>query len=261
MKSFFKITPSHEGNRDSKYVRKHAVNLRNNSWFRFQIGLITSLLVIWLVLDYSFAAAKTIKPEHKEIREELKEYVMPNFTVEKEVKNEAPELKRQKASLSQELKIIEDDVAKQETTDLFIPEVNQEEVELDDVVYDEPEVDVGPLPIDMVEEAPVFPGCEMLTDNKERVACLSEQISKIVKKNFDTTIASDYNLTGMMRIYVQFKIDKNGDVTDVKVRSPHEALDEEARRVTAMIPKMTPGKQGSKDVDVIFVKPILFKVH
>ena len=58
-----------------------------------------------------------------------------------------------------------------------------------------------------------------------------------------------------------FKIDKNGDITDVQARAPHVRLQEEAIRVVKSLPKMIPGKQRGRAVGVNYSIPIAFKVE
>ena len=65
----------------------------------------------------------------------------------------------------------------------------------------------------------------------------------------------------VITIILVFGINKQGEVSDVKVRAPHKSLEKEAARVTGLIPQMKPGKQGNQEVDVVFLKPIIFKVQ
>ena len=117
------------------------------------------------------------------------------------------------------------------------------------------------MPIAFVETVPIYPGCEKAKDNDERRKCMSEKISKLVQKNFDGSIAPEYGLSGVQRINVVFKIDKTGHVTNIRARSTHPKLDEEAERVMNRIPDMVPGRQLDKPVGVIYSLPIIFKVQ
>ena len=72
---------------------------------------------------------------------------------------------------------------------------------------------------------------------------MSDKIIKLIGKKFNTDIGADYGISGKQRIHTQFTIDKNGNVTDVKIRGPHHALEKEANRVINQIPKMEPGLQ------------------
>jgi TonB family protein len=63
------------------------------------------------------------------------------------------------------------------------------------------------------------------------------------------------------RVIAQFIVEKDGLLSNIKiVRTPSEGLGKEVARVLAMCPKWTPGKQGSKDVRVLFSLPINFKL-
>lgn len=90
---------------------------------------------------------------------------------------------------------------------------------------------------------------------------MSDKIKKIVGNEFDTGLAEDLGLTGINRVYVQFKINKNGDVTDVRARNPHARLQREAERVVKKLPKMKPGEQRGQKVGVLYSLPITFQVR
>lgn len=116
------------------------------------------------------------------------------------------------------------------------------------------------IPFAVIEEVPVFPGCEVSESNEARKSCMMEKITGIVSQNFDTSLGKQLGLTGINRVYVQFKINKEGVVEVMGVRANHTALEEEARRVVNLIPNMTPGKQNGKEVGVLYSLPITFKV-
>jgi len=116
------------------------------------------------------------------------------------------------------------------------------------------------VPFAIIEDVPVYPGCK---GNKAKLrACLQEKIQKLVMKKFNSELASDLGLSpGVKRIFVMFKIDKNGNITDVQARAPHVKLQQEAIRVVKLIPKMTPGKQRGRPVGVKYSLPIAFRVE
>ncbi|GAA4294232.1 M56 family metallopeptidase [Aestuariibaculum suncheonense] len=116
------------------------------------------------------------------------------------------------------------------------------------------------VPFAHVEHAPVFPGCESLESNEERKNCMSQSIAKFVNENFNTDIANSLGLEGRQRINTIFKINEEGDVVDVRARAPHPGLEEEAKRVIQLLPKMQPGKQKGYVVTVPYSLPIVFQV-
>lgn len=63
------------------------------------------------------------------------------------------------------------------------------------------------------------------------------------------------------RVFVNFVIEKDGRVSEVKViRSPDERLSREAERVVKAMPKWKPGRQLGKKVRVSYNLPINFQL-
>jgi protein TonB len=71
-------------------------------------------------------------------------------------------------------------------------------------------------------------------------------------------IAIDNNVQG--RVIVQFVVNKDGSIQDVKVaRGVDPVLDEEAIRVVKKMPKWIPAEQRGKTVRSRFQLPVMFK--
>ena len=155
------------------------------------------------------------------------------------------------------IEIIEDEEEIEET--IIESTESDEELVIDDIEVEEVEEEVE-VPFAVIENVPVFPGCEKGNNEKKR-KCMSEKISKFVQKKFNTDLAGDLGLTGRQRISVIFKIDKSGNVTGVRARAPHPRLEKEAQRVINLLPKMQPGKQRGKAVIVPYSLPIIFQVQ
>ncbi|MBL7906183.1 MAG: energy transducer TonB [Bacteroidales bacterium] len=97
----------------------------------------------------------------------------------------------------------------------------------------------------MVEESPSFPG-----GDEARIRFLTENINY-------PQIARESSIHGT--VYVTFVVERNGNVTDVRVlRGIGGGCDEEAIRVIKAMPKWSPGKQRGKPVRVQFNMPIKF---
>lgn len=115
---------------------------------------------------------------------------------------------------------------------------------------------VHEVPFELIEEAPIFPGCESQLTAEEKKQCTIEKIIRHVNTSFNLDLASKTSLVGLQKIYVQFKIDKSGSVTEVRARAASPVLEEEAKRVVEMFPQMTPGKHKGKPVSVLYALPI-----
>ena len=155
------------------------------------------------------------------------------------------------------IEIVEDEEEVEET--IIESTESDEDLEIEDLEIEEVEEDVE-VPFAVIENVPVFPGCERGNNEKKR-KCMSEKISKFVQRKFNTDLAGDLGLTGRQRISVIFKIDKSGNVKGVRARAPHPRLEKEAQRVINLLPKMQPGKQRGKAVIVPYSLPIIFQVQ
>ncbi len=116
------------------------------------------------------------------------------------------------------------------------------------------------VPFAVIDQVPIYPGCENLSTNEERKKCMSEKIDALVRNNFNAQMGNNLGLTGRQRIAVQFKIDQEGNMVDVNSRAPHPDLEVEAKRVINLVPKMQPGMQDGKTVGVLYALPINFEV-
>ena len=113
------------------------------------------------------------------------------------------------------------------------------------------------VPFAVVEEVPVFPGCENETDPR---ACFQAKMQKHIAKNFRyPEEAQKLGIQG--RVNLMFMIDPQGDITGLRIRGPHKLLEEEAARIISLLPKMKPGKHRGKAVRVPFSMPITFKLE
>ncbi|WP_452231579.1 hypothetical protein [Lacinutrix sp. MEBiC02595] len=116
---------------------------------------------------------------------------------------------------------------------------------------------------EVIETVPVYSGCDENMENLAIKKCMSTKMTALVNKNFNTKLAQTLHLSpGKHRISVQFKVDKEGHVIDVRARAPHPTLEKEAIRVTKLIPQLDkPGYQLGKPVIVPYGFPISFTVE
>jgi protein TonB len=155
------------------------------------------------------------------------------------------------------IEVVEDEEEVEETV-IESTETSQEEeiVEVDDVIVDEIEEDVD-VPFAVIEDVPVFPGCENESDKR---ACFNSMIQKHIGKNFRyPEIAQEMGVQG--RVSVMFVIQKDGSIGNIRMRGPDKNLEAEAARIIGKLPKMTPGKQRGRAVRVPFSIPINFKLQ
>ena len=101
---------------------------------------------------------------------------------------------------------------------------------------------------DVVEQMPSFPG---------GMGALMSWLSQNIKY---PVIAAENGVQG--RVIVQFVVEKDGSITDVKVaKSVDPSLDKEAARVVKSMPHWIPGKQNGSAVRVKYTVPVTFKLQ
>ncbi len=141
-------------------------------------------------------------------------------------------------------------------------EIDPNEIaEIADIKEVSKDIPVETVPFILIEDVPIYPGCETLKDNEDRKKCMSEKITKFINKEFDNNLGSELGLTGVNRIHVMFKIDETGNIIDIQTRASHPKLEIEARRIIEALPKMKPGKQRGNPVIVQYSLPIVFQVQ
>jgi hypothetical protein len=120
-------------------------------------------------------------------------------------------------------------------------------------------LDGADIPFSVIDQVPTYPECS--GTNQQLKECMTLNVSKHVNREFDVSLASKLGLTGINRIFVAFKIDKQGNVVNIRTRAPHPDLETESLRVMQTIPQMQPGEHEGKTVGVLYSLPISFKIE
>ena len=131
-------------------------------------------------------------------------------------------------------------------------------MEVEEIEVEEFDDDID-VPFAVIEDVPVYPGCERVAKSKRR-ECFQERINQHIKKNFRyPEIAQEMGIQG--RVYVSFVISTDGTIINVRSRGPDKNLEGEAERIIGRLPRMIPGKQRGRAVRVPFSIPITFRLQ
>lgn len=247
---------------------KKNVNIKWNSRLFFQVGIIVSLLLVFWLMQTSFEVSRVAQ-------EQPRDYFVPELaTVEYqvEVPKEQPKpvavvkpkkiVSVPKTPVSDILEVAPNTLDTKETT---IPstEVNPEEptAPIAPSAPVEAPVEEAPKSIVNVEHVPVYPGCDARQSNAEKIDCMSAKINEFINRNFRKSLLQNLEPNRTHKIYVQFKIDSHGYIADVRANSTNDNLKKEAQRVVSQLPPMKPGRQGNKNVEVLYTVPIVFNIQ
>ena len=235
---------------------------RKSSILFIQLGLVLALIFAYIAIEYQTQSETNKASPFATTLQLDEEDTPPEINIE--IIQEPIQVKPEPIPILVDIKKVDDNHEEEETA-FIIPDEDPEKKTvmtdyhtLIETPIDEP--DEEDVPFFKIENAPVFPGC---TGSQEEIKkCFSSSINKFVAKKFDTELAQELGLSpGRQRISVAFTVDKNGLISDFKVRAPHKRLEKEAKRVVKLLPKMTPGKQRGKAVGVKFNLPIVFEIN
>ena len=229
-------------------------NVGRNSSLFFAIGLALMLFLTNYAINYKTYDKTNIDIGKLNLDEELEEEV----PITEQIATPPPPPPPPAAP--EVIEVVEDEEEVEETV-IESTETSQEEeiIEVEEVQVEEVEEDIE-VPFAVIENVPVFPGCES-GNNEDKKACMNKKMKEFIAKKFNTELAQEYGLTGVQQIRVFFKIDKNGDIVDVRTQAGHPGLEKEAKRVIGLLPKMKPGRQRGKAVRVPYYLPIKFQVQ
>ncbi|MDE0535310.1 energy transducer TonB [Tenacibaculum sp. L6] len=231
-------------------------NLENYSKLFMQIGLVFALFVTYVAIEN-----KTYDKEYADLGMANMASEIEEETIELQIEPPKPKPNTPPPPAPEKIEVVEDEKEVEETIIESTETDESEEIIVEDIEeVEEVEEVIEDVPFAIIEDVPVFPGCTGTKQQKKD--CLNKQLQKHVQRNFNAELANELGLSpGKKRIYVQFKIDKDGSITSVTARAPHPRLKQEAERVARKIPKMQPGKQRGRPVRVGYTLPITFNVE
>lgn len=224
-------------------------NLENHTRLFWQLGLLLTLFTVYLGIEHKTyekggEALAIVTSDHDD-EEEIEDMQMEQIVTPPPPPPVAPEV----------IEIVEDEDEVEETIIESTETDESEKIEVEEIVEVEEEEEFEEdVPFARIEDVPVYPGCSGTKQQKKD--CLNSKIRKHVNRKFNGDLLGDLGLDGKQRIYVQFKITKTGGIQIIGAKAPHKRLEKEAKRVVNLLPKMKPGKQRGRPVNVTYMLPI-----
>lgn len=221
-------------------------NLENKKLLFKEIGLILALLIVLAGFEYK-SKDRNISDLANDTAVFIEEENIPITTETPPPPPEMPKI----PVVSDEIVIVDDNI--EITTDLKISTEDDKNLGVQIIDYvqgrKEEEIEEEDIPLVLVEEKPKFMGGDESTFTK----WVSDRIVY-------PEIAKENSVQG--RVMLQFKVDTDGRVVDVKVlRGVDPSLDREAVRVVSSSPKWTPGRQRNRPVRVVYNFPVIFQLR
>ena len=225
--------------------KSEKANLENKKLLFVEIGLILSLLIVYIAFEW------TSKETNTSILEDNTEVLIEEEIISTNMETPPPPPAAPKIPvLSDQIDIVDDEIELEDDMFMNLEDDASLGVEIMDYVEVEEEVvEEEAIPFQLVEEKPSFQGGD------------ANQFSKWVNSRLVyPEIAKENGVQG--RVTLQFTVEKDGSVTKVKVlRGVDPSLDKEAVRVVSMSPKWKPGKQRDRAVPVTYTFPVIFQLR
>lgn len=179
------------------------------------------LFISWQALEYKTYQPIDVELDFLSIEEEVVEEEIPIMTM-----NTPPPPPPPQNMVTEQIEIVEDFEDVDETI-IESTETSQDDVIADrvisvsDVVVGEYEEYVE-VPFAVIEDVPLFPGCENVKKS-ERRACFQKKMMEHISKNFKYPDAAlEMGIGG--RVFIIFTIDKDGSIQKIKTRGPDQLL-------------------------------------
>lgn len=107
----------------------------------------------------------------------------------------------------------------------------------------------------------IYPGCESASTFQKQKKCFAASLNKHIGENFNTELASNLDLNGIIRMFAAFTIDTEGNIVNLRIRAPHPALGREVKRVIKLLSTVTPASLEGIPVKIPYTLPIMFKIQ
>ncbi|GLR17508.1 energy transducer TonB [Portibacter lacus] len=240
-----------------------------NRFARFQVGIIIALLFVIYAFNYESQPVHydpdsfTIEPD--EIEQLVEVYVEkpPKFrqfqTLEK-----VSELVLEKPLEIFKPELVDTDIISDDVTDEDITTYKQERAvqlplpeEAGEVM---PEIEASGF-VTMAERMPLFQDClDKFENYEEQLACTTEKLMTTIRNNLKYPALAREN--GIEATVIgSFIVTSEGEISEIKVeRSTEKILDLEVLKVFKKLPKLVPGEQNKRQVNVKMYIPVHFKL-
>lgn len=227
--------------------KSEKASLENKKLLFLEIGLIVSLLVVYMAFEWTTSEKQTVDALEETPQLVETEEMVPITEETPPPPPSAPAV----PVLSDQIDIVDDEIQVDDNLFMRLEDQPDMGVEIMDYVesVEEEVVEEEAIPFMLVEEKPSFMGGD------------ANAFSKWVNERLVyPEIAKENGVQG--RVTLQFTVNADGTVSNVKVlRGVDPSLDKEAVRVVSMSPKWTPGKQRDRAVKVTYTFPVIFQLR
>jgi len=111
-----------------------------------------------------------------------------------------------------------------------------------------------------LDNPPLAPDCKSKWDIEKKKKCTSKYINMHVARKFNTDLAAEVDVTGKIKINIEFVIDTNGRPINITANGGPEIMNQNAIEVIGLLPDLKPGTNNGKLVNVLYKMPLVFQI-
>jgi len=102
---------------------------------------------------------------------------------------------------------------------------------------------------------PVYPGCEQV---KQKMPCFKEKLTAFIAENFRANLLQKIPENQQVSMLINFYIDIDGNLKQVKVQSEYDFLNDEIERILQLVPPIKPAESNGAPISIQYQLPVVF---
>ncbi|MDX5404705.1 MAG: TonB family protein [Bacteroidota bacterium] len=233
-----------------KSRKTESTDLENYKGLFFWIGMVLTLGFVWIAFEWKTYESSIM--DLGTLNVQIEDEIIPITERQQQPPPPPP------AAPPEVIQVVENEV---EIEEMEFESTEFEETEAVEFIEEVEEETEEIFNFAVVENKPVFPGCENEPTEDAKFMCFQQKIMQFISKEFQfPEMARQMGIQG--KVYVNFVVEKDGSISNVQIaRGVDKLLDDEAIRVVKRLPKFTPAKQRGKPVRMSYTVPINAKLH
>lgn len=112
-----------------------------------------------------------------------------------------------------------------------------------------------------VDKSPTTMDCHLKHKDESLKKCVANSLNYHVARKFDLALGQELGLSGKIKIKNTFIINTEGNIVNIISDAKNQVLENEAKRVINLLPKMLPGKHNGNLINVRYEFPITINIQ
>ncbi len=107
------------------------------------------------------------------------------------------------------------------------------------------------------DSMPVYPGCETA---EQKMPCLKDKLLNFISENFNQDLLYEIKDAKTVEMLITFVINTDGKLSDIKIQSSYNQLNEAMKKVLLQLPGIKPAQVENNPVSMQYQLPVSFEI-